>query len=1049
MTYKLPVKREEAERMWKEFSDYLVQERYSIRDPQTGKPLEKSYDEVIDRVAATFENREVQQAFRSKKLIIGTPGLMNLGNHHTHRSGYFSCYPLGAVEDSTEAILEAERKMVTIFQHAGGAGIDGSNLRPAGSMVDNGQGTASGPVGFLKGYSHLSEHWSQGGKRRGALMGQLDYTHPDVKEFVSFKGAEPGKYTGINVAVNVTDDGFWDDSALISNIAENMWKSGDPGLLFTQRAMADSPVPSEFEPRFSNPCTPGETRILTRDGYHPIGKLVADGWEGEIWNGKEWSTVKPFHTGRRHTRRISFSDGTSLRCTDNHKFILKDYSRKIAADLKLGDALGKFDMPVVETGETYVTDAYSQGFYSGDGSTGLTYSKLYEPKYSCSSRLIGEIRTPINLRNFVNWWHGPMLRKAFVPLNGTKEYCLNWLAGILDADGTVCRNPNSCSLQLTSIDRKFLVETRLMLTRLGVQAEVSDACNREGFRQLPDGKGGLKAYYCQKAYRLLINSFDTAHLLDTGLTFERLDIDQATPQRDARRFVIVTAISDERLEDVYCFTEQYRHQGTFEGIVTGQCGEFVNIAEVACNLPSINLQAILTDMQSDFLKNVKHMAELACLAGNEILDMPNAFPPIDEIKEATLRHRPVGVGLTGLHAALVHFNFVYGTQEAVEFTEQIYACMLIGTLACSQTYGQRHKLEVRPWRREYINRIARSYAEACLPEGLYSAGVKVLQKLVDSRGAYNAVTMSQAPTGSTSQLLHVASTGIEPYFDMVQERRVRTADGGWKTFTLVPLEFYDYSETKLGWIAKQTAHRITPEAQIAMVEAAQKFCNTGVSKTINLPASATKEDIVKLIHRARHSNIKGLTVFRDSSMEGILKSATLKVEAEPTIEKPLAPRKFKDIPKRKGLTFKFSGPSSLYITVNFGDREDLMEVFIFTTKPGSEMNAMCSALGRVISVALQYDTQITARLTRTLEGMSSEGVWTNGLIGRVFSIPAAVAGVIKYCTTLQTEEAAALEAEKTPQAVTSSFTDCPSCGNMSLRRDGGCSKCVGCGYSSC
>ena len=160
---KLPISKREAEQQWREFEEYLIKERYAVRDPKTGEPLEHTYDDVIGRVAGEFANEEVVSALRKKKIIVATPGLMNIGNKYTRRGGYYSCYPLGPVGDSTEEIFQMERNLATVFQHAGGGGIDVSELRPAGSPVDNGQGSASGPVSFAKGYSHLSSRISQGG----------------------------------------------------------------------------------------------------------------------------------------------------------------------------------------------------------------------------------------------------------------------------------------------------------------------------------------------------------------------------------------------------------------------------------------------------------------------------------------------------------------------------------------------------------------------------------------------------------------------------------------------------------------------------------------------------------------------------------------------------------------------------------------------------------------------------------------------------------------------------------------------------------------------
>ncbi len=165
--------------------------------------------------------------------------------------------------------------------------------------------------------------------------------------------------------------------------------------------------------------------------------------------------------------------------------------------------------------------------------------------------------------------------KFFVPVNASIRSRLDWLAGLLDGDGTISRNPKSLSIQLVSINLPFLREVRLMLTTLGVQAKIG-LMSEEGMRPMPDGRGGKKEYLTQDSYRLLINATDSHHLVQLGLKTHRLDLSlaQDKPQRDARRFVLVESV--ERRPDadvVYCFTEDKNHTGTFEGVVTGQCVE--------------------------------------------------------------------------------------------------------------------------------------------------------------------------------------------------------------------------------------------------------------------------------------------------------------------------------------------------------------------------------------------------------------------------------------------------------------------------------------------
>ena len=733
----LPISYEDAVAEWDRFENYLVRERYAVRDPRTGKPIEADLGRVLHRVSREFSCPGVTEAILQGRIMPATPFLMNGGNPYTRRQGYYSCYPLGVVEDSTDAIFNMERDLVTIFQHSGGGGIDISRLRPKGAPVDNGQGTASGPVSFAKGFSNLSARISQGGKRRGALMIQADWDVADIREIITFKGDNPGLYTGCNVSINVTDERFWADQELIQLIAAYIWRSGDPGLLFIGKSLANTPVPREYEPIYSNPC-----------------------------------------------------------------------------------------------------------------------------------------------------------------------------------------------------------------------------------------------------------------------------------------------------------------------------GEYLSSKDTACNLLTICLPRLLREDFNAYLTGVYETARLAAMAGNEILDL-GGFPPVARIRENTLKFRPVGIGFTGLQHAMNYYGVSYADeQDAPLFTKATQFTLMLGTMQGSLDYAagrakQGEILEVRVWDRDYVEKsrqaaLAFAKNELRSPGGISRGGpgldawLKVAERLFATLrklgGLYNSVTTTQPPTGSTSQLLRVACTGIEPYYSMMQTRRVKDVNGSWQEFTLVPLEFYGYDAERLDWVAGQTAHKISPRQQIRIMEAGQTFNHTSVSKTINLPAATTVDEIREMLNIARASNLKGITMFRDTSMGGVLTEAGT----------PEPESAFADLPERLGSTFKFKGPASLYVTANKGAQDHLREVFLNTTKSGSTIHGMCEALGRVISVALQHDYRLVGKIARTLEDISSDAVWQSSSLGRVYSIPAAVARVLQHY-------AATAEEEELPpfRAAASAYVSCPTCGKLTFRRTGGCSQCVNCGFSTC
>jgi hypothetical protein len=408
-----------------------------------------------------------------------------------------------------------------------------------------------------------------------------------------------------------------------------------------------------------NPCVTGDTLLLTDNGYMNIKSLVDI--SVNIWNGNQWSKVIPFSTGVNKINRVTFSDGSYLDCTPYHKFIIKkgrygsnNYKRIQTKDLNVGDRLCKFDMPIIDIDNNDPEiDAYSQGFYSGDGTNNRVRSSLYEPKYSVIPRLIGRFseHDPINKK--IYWSHGKMMRKDFVPINTSLEYKLNWIAGLLDADGCVTRDKNGNGLQLVSIDSDFLVDVKLLLTTLGIQSKIVYASSAHKTKF----KSDQKEYRCKSTNRILIGNMATYGLMNLGLKTNRLVISANRPQRSAQRFVTVKSIEDLGIEEeTYCVTEPINHTMCVNGIITAQCGEINLIIDNTdeqgnvlnspggqfCNLSCAVIR------ENDTKNSIIRKVELATRLGTYQTCITN-YPYIDKgWKENSERENLLGVSLMGI-----------------------------------------------------------------------------------------------------------------------------------------------------------------------------------------------------------------------------------------------------------------------------------------------------------------------------------------------------------------------------------------------------------------
>jgi len=518
------------------------------------------------------------------------------------------------IGDSAEAWSKAAAKVMANKTSAKKLVLDFSEIRPAGQRLKGYGWISSGWEPFAKALENIAALMNQ---RAGNLL-----TRIDILDIMNHLGTTLSSRRSAEIALvpwadpeaeafAVAKRNWWEPTAdrpqgnpqrqqsnnslmfysrpskyELAYVFQIMERAGgsEPGFINAQAAAKRAPW---F--KGCNPCVTGETPLLTRNGYLQIRDVV--GKDVEIWNGDRWSAVKPFSTGINPLVKVVLSDGTELDCTPYHKFVVQDgYNGKPhrleARELQPGQKLAKFDMPIVERGFEIEGDAYSQGFYSGDGNTDLNHSWVYEPKMVCADRLVGEVGT-LTKYGRATWKHGPMRAKDFVPLDASLRYRRDWFAGLMDADGTVVSDVNGDGMQLASIDRAFLMQVRLLLTTMGVQAKLN-LMHRDGRESDHPNFVGYKSQDC---WRLLINQADTYRLMnDVDMTFERLQVRVKPPQRDARRFVTVEQVIDLGTEvETFCVTEPFNNTVTFNGIVTGNCAEILLGDKSFCNLIEVDL----------------------------------------------------------------------------------------------------------------------------------------------------------------------------------------------------------------------------------------------------------------------------------------------------------------------------------------------------------------------------------------------------------------------------------------------------------------------------
>lgn len=762
-----------------------------------------------------------------------------------HNIDTFNCFCLRAEEDTREEWGNIVKRASDCLMSGGGIGVDYSKLRPSGQTLSRTGGISSGPLPLMSSVNEIGRNVMQGGSRRSAIYASLNWQHEDIEAFLHAKDwsdtikklkAEdfnfPAAFDMTNMSIN------WDTAFMekLEYIPHNICPTYDtrsvPDLWYKSiRKMCETGEPGHSynfweneNDTLRNACVPYDTLILTSTGYQAIGDCV--GKQVLVWNGEVWSTVTPKYTGEKELVKVTLTDGSSLVCSLNHEFITEGDKRVEADNLIAGMNLEKFDMPIVKEGFDFGIDAYSQGFYSGDGTKNQRWSYVYQQKEEALPRLKGNI-AEVYYNNGdgykYRWYHGVMYDKSFVPIEGSINYCLNWLGGLLDADGTVLSYKNGESLQIASIDKTFLSKVQLMLTRLGCRAKLTKA-KEAGVSVLPDGKGGEKGYATQELWRLLIGCWDTWKLLGNGLVCNRLKFKYTEPQRDARRFIKVQSVEDAGYDSVFCFNEPIAHRGTFNGIVTGQCTEFTSEDDSdVCNLGSINFGNIGT---LDELRSVVNLASKFLVCGSIRGDLP--YEKVELVRE---QNRKIGLGLMGVHEWLLQRSLPYEVNDELK--------------SWLQVWKDESERAANEWSdRFFINRPKK----------------------------YRAV----APAG-TIGILASTTGGIEPLFAVAYKRRYLEGGTKWKYQYVVDSTAQHLVDTygiNPDEIETSSSLAADPERRIRFQYEIQKYVDMAISSTINLPEwgselnnESTSTKLADTLLRYCHG-LRGITVYPNGSRGG-------------------------------------------------------------------------------------------------------------------------------------------------------------------------------------
>ncbi|MGZ4167151.1 MAG: vitamin B12-dependent ribonucleotide reductase [Solirubrobacteraceae bacterium] len=470
------------------------------------------------------------------------------------------------------------------------------------------------------------------------------------------------------------------------------------------------------------------------------------------------------------------------------------------------------------------------------------------------------------------------------------------------------------------------------------------------------------------------------------------------------------------------------------------CSEYMHVDDSACNLASLNLMKFRRSDGTFDVESFEHAVDIMFLA-QEIIVSPSSYPT-EEIGANARAFRQLGLGYANLGAFLMADGVPYDSDPGRGTAAAITALMTgRAYLGSARIAGAMGPYDRYPENREAHNAVMRmhrdaSYAiavEDCLDSGLLNAARATWDQAVDTgeqHGYRNAQATVLAPTGTISFLMDCDTTGVEPDFSLVKFKEL--VGGGQMTIVnkTVPLalQTLGYSDEHIEQIVAYVNEHgtivgapgldtedlpvfdvavgeraISHMGHIRMMGAVQPFISGAISKTVNMPQTATVEDIADAYLQAWRLGIKALAIYRDGSktaqalrtdaQQGKAAGVDVQAEIDKAVTDALAkvgPKRRKMPRERQSITHKFSiGGHEGYITAGMYEDGTVGEIFLTDIgKEGSTLRGMMNSFATAISLALQYGVPLET-LVRKFSYMrfEPEGMTSNPEIPFSKSMP--------------------------------------------------------------
>ncbi len=563
---------------------------------------------------------------------------------------------------------------------------------------------------------------------------------------------------------------------------------------------------------------------------------------------------------------------------------------------------------------------------------------------------------------------------------------------------------------------------------------------------------------------------------------------------------------------------------------TNPCGEQWLGSYENCCLGSVNLAQHFGSQGGVDWERLRRSVELSTIFLDDVVEANAYVPAVPQLAEAAHRARRIGLGVMGLADLMYHAGVRYGSEEGQEFATQVMEFVRYHAMRTSIDLARKRGPFPAIEGSIYDRRNVRWQPPAPLQPYAHDWGRPAVDwqsvtEGIRTYGIRNAAQTTVAPTGTIATVAGCEGYGCEPVFALAYVRHVNDNGRDLQLTYTSPLFERALVASGLDEHARQgivshvmehgtcqdvaeapeavrqvfvVSSDITADEHVCMQAALQAFVDNSLSKTVNFPETASEEDVAMAYQLAWELGCKGITVYVTGSRHKVVLEtrstarqkggAGAPAEAA-AVPPPAAPEpegsteqltiwhdKKKPRPRRlSGHTINVSTPlGKAFVTINENGGRQPFEVFINTSKAGSDTAAVSEAIGRLISYVLRLASPVAPRdrlkeIWRQLSGIGggrSLGFGPN----RVRSLPDGVAQALaEYLEATDIEHvqemdedgngfrlrneaalgAAAHDARPMEQLGLRIGDLCPECGQAAVVNEEGCRKCYACGFSEC